>query len=577
MGGGAGAGVGGAGGAPPPLSGVLELVAGQLGGGGNLDGVGANARFVDTVWVAFDQDDNRVFVNDGQLRAIDGDTGRVTSLGLIPDGDIRYQRGALYVVQLSVPQLTRLSPVDGHVTAVTALGPDQLAGGLAPLVSWPQGDAMFQVSDDGQLSRVETATGAVSSVPLAGFPASVFLWDFVMTGPSTILAYAYSGAGAAQPINEILSIDVTTATATVVATLASDEGVSAIDPAGQFAAMSDGHAKALGTGAVPSFEIYGDLSVGPHGSLLIGLGTSLWSWDRVAPDPTSWVGLDRPAGPENLGPGSGVTFLQGPLGLATRGSKAYLTGAFSDGLAVIDLPSGVVSSLTQPSAVGAAAVWPAADGTLYLTERSDCSLWRLGPEPNATPTPLPSPPSAGCLFRGGGMPTNPANHNWVTSALVQLGGSLLMTSNGLGLVEQIDLARQTASLHYLTVDSQVQPFGGFIALAVGSDGLLYAVDGRYLYRFDSALGTATRVGPGGSGLAADQQGHLYLSVGDTVLRYDLATGQLRTAVGVPGSVGVSLGALPGSLNYPGSLAVTDAGDLLIGNTGEYVVLRARFQ
>ena len=147
----------------------------------------------------------------------------------------------------------------------------------------------------------------------------------------------------------------------------------------------------------------------------------------------------------------------------------------------------------------------------------------------------------------------------------------------LGWIEQLELAQQTAILHGLVVDPLAQPFSGFIGLAVGSDGVLYAVDGRFLYRFDPELRTATRIGPCGGSIAADKQGHLYMTEEATVVRIDIATGQVRAVVGAPGAVGVSLGALPGSLNDPRAVAVTDSGDLLIANAGEYVVLRARFQ
>jgi hypothetical protein len=43
---------------------VLEVLAGQLGGPGNLDGVGSAARFGGVYGITLDPDDDRVFVLD---------------------------------------------------------------------------------------------------------------------------------------------------------------------------------------------------------------------------------------------------------------------------------------------------------------------------------------------------------------------------------------------------------------------------------------------------------------------------------------------------------------------------------
>lgn len=231
-------GTAGGGGASIPVTGVLEIVAGQLGGEGNIDGVGTNARFRVISDMVFDPDDNRVFLRDydsgDMLRAIDGDTARVTTLGTLPAGDLLYQRGSLYVAHPAGTQLTEVSPTDGHVlaTIVEQTGP-QISPGH-PLLAWPDGDAMFQVSDDGRLWRVETATGSVSVTPLTGFPSSAIAVSApVMAGPATILASVLTWYDSRPQLNEILSIDLLTGTATVVGTIPPENTVFGIDPQGR--------------------------------------------------------------------------------------------------------------------------------------------------------------------------------------------------------------------------------------------------------------------------------------------------------------------------------------------------------
>jgi len=583
----------GAGGGSVPLAGVLEVVAGQLGGPGNLDGIGTGARFNNIGATVFDPDDDRVFVLDTQiLRAIDVQTKRVTTLGPVADPYLFYQRGALYSYQLDyedaagnyVPlTLHRLSITDGHLEATTAANPSPPVRAYSQLLAWPTGDTVFQVSDDGRLARLDPATGNVTTVPVTGFPSAVQLSASVMVGPTTILVAVESPPGQPPLIAEVLSIDIPSAKATVVATVPSDQFIGALDPLGQFAMVLDSMGRflpaiPLGSGAVPAFSTISTLVGVSQGQLLIVGFTGIEAWDRVAPAPTKWAGLDLPVGPENLGPGAGVTFPQAPLAISTTGPKAYVTWALGDGLAVIDPATGAVSALTQSLAANAAAVLPAAEGgDLYVTERDDCAVWQLPADPNAAAIAL-LPERESCLYRSA-SPMSPITVDFVKSALALFDGSLLFMSDGANGIFQIDPVARTWTSHvfYDRLGAGELDSIGMTGAAIGSDGLLYAVDGASLYRIDHGLGSATVIGPGGTSLAADKAGHLYTTDADSVWRLDIATGRRQRVIGAPGSVGVAPGALPGSLSHPQGLAVTDAGDLLVGNTGEYVVLRARFQ
>jgi len=575
--GGAAGGAAGGGGEPPPVQGTLELVAGRLGGPGNLDGVGTAARLDGAWYKAFDQD-HLLFVNDdSNLRVVDLNAAQVTTLGKLPAGeDLFFQRGALYLVDLGDWRLLEISQADGHTTSTVSLSPARPDATLSDVTSWPDGDAMFWVSSDGKLLRVDTATGVITATAIIGFPAGCYAGASMMTRPSTMLVAVN---GVSPPVNEVLAIDTVTAMATLVATVPADRLVLQLDPGGQFAALDGGSTMPIQGGVAPPFAVDAPITPGPHGSVVIADGDGIALWDRSSATLTWSVGLSRPVGPENLGPAQAVILSRGLRGIAVQGKNAYLTGALDDGLAVLDLTTNVVSSLTQASVIAAAAVLPAPDGTLYLSAVSDCSLRRFDPATGSV-VALPSPDPRDCLSRAGGNPTNPGNHNWVKAGMTFLDGSLFVASQGVGALEQIDLATGWGTVHPYYGDlagTGVVQNDGMAALAVGSDGLLYGVDGQYLYRFDDARQTATIIGPGSVSVAADRQGHVYTTDRDTVLRYDIATGRMRAVAGVPGSVGVLLGPLPGSLNAPLGLAVTDGGDLLIGNTGEQVILRAHFQ
>jgi streptogramin lyase len=120
--------------------------------------------------------------------------------------------------------------------------------------------------------------------------------------------------------------------------------------------------------------------------------------------------------------------------------------------------------------------------------------------------------------------------------------------------------------------------GGYpTGIAAGSDGQLYVAANGYILRVDPALGGGIPIATGGARLAADQSGHLFTTFGNSVLRIDIASGATTRIIGTAQTTGVVLGPLPGSLNKPEAIAVTSSGDLLVGNSGELVILRAHLQ
>ena len=76
----------------------------------------------------------------------------------------------------------------------------------------------------------------------------------------------------------------------------------------------------------------------------------------------------------------------------------------------------------------------------------------------------------------------------------------------------------------------------------------------------------------------DGAGNLYVADdgNHTIRKVVIGTATVSTVVGAPALVGVSLGALPASLNAPYSVAVLPTGQLAIVDNVENAILLARF-
>ena len=79
---------------------------------------------------------------------------------------------------------------------------------------------------------------------------------------------------------------------------------------------------------------------------------------------------------------------------------------------------------------------------------------------------------------------------------------------------------------------------------------------------------------GGSAIVYDGRGGLFVASQSqhTVRKLDLGSGEVVTVVGRTDQAGVRLGPVPGGLNTPSGLAITPAGDLLVADYQENVVL-----
>ena len=139
-------------------------------------------------------------------------------------------------------------------------------------------------------------------------------------------------------------------------------------------------------------------------------------------------------------------------------------------------------------------------------------------------------------------------------------------------------------------------FGGPAGIASDGAGNLYVVDSysRTIRKIVIATASVTTLagtadtpgradGTGAaarfdrvSGLASDTTGNLYVSEPSTIRKIAVATATVSTLVGSPGVLGVSLGALPATLNGPRGIVMLPAGKLAILDGVENALLIARF-
>jgi hypothetical protein len=114
--------------------------------------------------------------------------------------------------------------------------------------------------------------------------------------------------------------------------------------------------------------------------------------------------------------------------------------------------------------------------------------------------------------------------------------------------------------------------GGAIRKVVIATGAVTTFAGAP-YELGSADGTgaaARFVSP--SGIAGDGAGNLYVADGNTIRKIAIASATVSTVIGAAGQVGVSLGALPASLNDPRGVVVLPTGELAIVDYAENAVL-----
>ena len=209
----------------------LSLVAGRPGGMGHADGFGSDVRFVAPRTIV--GDDTYLYVSDiYSIRRIVLKTGEVTTL--VADfsaAHLAIGTNGLYAAKTYGQQIHRIDPTAGTVTLVA--GQTKLGN---PWVDWKDGNAatagfkqidalagdktILYVNDGGLLRRVDTESGAVTTVAISAFWADkgpptksfpgVQIAPFDSLGPIAVLAgqlYAVETATLDQTAESIWKYD----------------------------------------------------------------------------------------------------------------------------------------------------------------------------------------------------------------------------------------------------------------------------------------------------------------------------------------------------------------------------------
>lgn len=606
----------------PP--GSLELVAGDAGGAGNLDGAAAAARFSFITHLAFETTTGRLWVVDGEYRVLRriGSDGQVLTVAGVAgsqqavDGPAAQARfaGITKIAWSAGPPTAALYLIDGgRLRRVDADGRvTTLGSAVAGYVDGPLADARFRqlgvvaAHPDGSLLVTEVQDCAVRRIDLAAGVVSTLARSNPCTNLGTtlppladILALAVDGKGRVHALKggAVLRIDAAGGVTLVAAfeppsAYGSTGRDLAVDTAGRVNFLVTNDGQSTGT----FFNLLDDGSVGPSFTYATSIGWLspfvITPSGRFVYGDTELISL-RAAGAglasEVLAGAPVIVAKAAAKPLAVQADGALLrfdkaSGSF--GALVRSLPSGVeeVVPLLQDYAGAPSEMVSDGQGGAYTlwTMPGFCITGYCQPEPGRI------------------------DHITATGQVVFIAGS--------GAAGESDGSGNMATFLY--------PRG----LALGSAGDVFVTTADRIRRITTAGVVSTLAAglPGHGVLASDRQGNLYhaahqgtvisritpqgqvsvfhdpaITSTDEALRLGIwglavaangdllvarcraavvdritPAGVVSTVVGTPGLVGIRTGSLPGALSCPSALSLDERGNLYIKT--DNALLKARF-
>jgi hypothetical protein len=512
-------------------SNTVSTIAGTAGMTGSADGTGAAARFNGPRAVA--TDGYNVWVADSMnntIRQIVLGTGVVTTLAgsasaaqATVDGTGSAARfrlptnmaldgvGNMFINDVNSQAVRKMVLGTNVVTTLAIGGSIAGSGGLTNY-----NGTLYMTSDDsagGALLSVNITTGAVAKV---------------MTIPSVgAIAFDSSGNGFVSGDNEIDKLDLTAKTVTTVA------GAMAhfdSNETGQLLAFPNVIA---GNGADLLFVNQGTNYVVEQ----ISVSTGMLSYITNASCLGSFTGLANvKSGTLTAACASSNTIVN--LGLPPAGGETTVAG--SDFVAGSSDGTGSAALFNNPTGMcddGA--------GTVYLADTGNHVIRQIVVSSGVVTTLAGMAGTAGSAD-GTGLA---ASFNGPASVACDHMGNVYVGDNGNHTVRRIVIATKK------------------VTTIAGTAGVTGSTDGA---------GTAALFG-GPTSLAADAAGNLFVSDGNTVRFIGISGSNtnVTTLIGIPGHVGVLLGALPAGLNHPAGMIVLPSGALAITDPSENAVLVAQ--
>ena len=524
----------------------LGLLAGGLGGPGNLDGTGVAARFNYPAGIASDGAGN-LYVTDWSshtIRKVVIATGAVTTLAGAAD-----QTGS----------------ADGTGAAARFNYPAGIVGDGA-------GNLYVADTNNGTIRKVVIATGAVTT--LAGAAAS-FASPQGITGDEAGNLFVTDGGD-----NAIRKIVIATGAVTTLAGAAGQSGA------------------ADGTGASSRFYAPAGIASDGAGNLFVAdhNNHTLRKVVVATGAVTTPAGAPPHQGDSADGSRTAARF-NWPRGVASDGAgQLYVADANSHTIRTITLATGAVTTLAgkagQPGdadATGAEArfdtpVDVASDGSgnLYVADFNNSKVRRIVVATGAVTTLAGS----GNFSSVDGIGTA-ASFYWMDAVTADGAGNLFVADNTTIRKIVIATGAVTTLVHRVGTSPEDPASNG---IATDGAGNLYFSDHCSIMKVALATSAVTTFAGDpyttgsvdGTGVAArfqlpraiasDGAGNLYVADGGMIRKIVIATAAVSTVIGSPGRVGVSLGALPASLNDVYGVAVLPTGELAIVDNLEGTVL-----
>jgi sugar lactone lactonase YvrE len=575
----------------------LDLVAGNVGGAGSLDGTGSTARFNGVLGLASD--------GAGNLYAADATNDTIRKI-VLATGEVTTIAGSA----------GQAGSVDGTGSAARFNGPKGVA--------FDSGNLYVADSENSTIRKIALGTGAVTTI--AGAAGATGPNDGVgaaarFSRPNGI---ASDGAGTlyvADTYNDVVR-QIVLATQTVTTILGASDGLPdsvVTDGAGKLYVAGYGGTTVskvdIATGQATSIPV---IQTSPFGrsstALAIDRAGSIYFADSRAAvfklDPKSGVAALVAGSVDNPGdPDAGAPVFTAASGLALDGGGNIYVADGGTTIRKVDLTTSAVTMLAGSSGVsgnadgvGAAAAFDGAaglvldsNGNLYVADQGNASVRKIALASNAVTTVVATPAS-----------NSYATLRSPAGLALDRSGNLVVADDGSMTIRELDLATQvltTLAGEYGYSNEQDgvgadpngvwQPdtatFASPTGIAFDAAGILYVTDQegptvrqiaangstdtvrRQVASDDAGLPSRLR---GPAGIVAAGTDYLYVadSASDTIWKIVVSTGEMSVLAGtygVPGSAdGIGSKA---QFNAPIGLASDGEGNLFVADRGNSAI------
>lgn len=532
-----------AGAAVVPARPLVSLLAGSLGGGGNLDAAGASARFNHPVGLSLDSAGNLLVVD-----SANGSIRRVSAAGMVssvaggsgfrdPEGVAVDRLGNIDVADTANNVIRQITPagavrvlagvpgefgtVDGQGGAARFVHPHGLVADPLGFVYVADTEVIRKIAPDGTVTTLAGRGGEAGALDGAG-TAARFKWAD---------AIAVDAAGNLYVADAINANIRKITPAGVVSTLAGKAGVTGAQD---------------GQGVAARFTRPAAIAVDSHGQVYVADGNSI---RRISPDGlvSTLAGSAFDAGAQD-GRAQLATF-RNPAGLTVDGAGNVVVADSDNNTLRRIAPDGTVSTLAGLAGASGqqAGVWkddhlhhPAGlgvdnSGNVVVADDNDGTIRRIS-----------------------------------TSGVV---GTVLNTravpgpDELTGFAAPVGLALDHAGNIFITdsweyVVEEIYPAGGALNLVAGTPGQSGAADGQARNAaFSIAEGVA--VGPDGALFVADTKDHTIRRIG--------TDGSVSTFAGMAGQEGAQDGTgTAARFSNPRGVAVDSAGNVYVTDAGSVV-------